>query len=116
MASDEPTQLLGGLLTRLQSNARGSRLPQLPALGPASPELLQSLGEMQRDGVEQFVETGDFAMMPPMQSITSMREELTSKSTRTVDKLTIELSDLGGNGSQTWFDDLELVSLPTQKR
>ena len=90
-ASDEPTQLLGGLLTRLQSNARGSRLPQLPALGPASPELLQSLGEMQRDGVDQFVETGDFAMMPPMQSISSMREELTSKSTRTVDKLTIEL-------------------------
>ena len=46
---------------------------------------------MQRDGVEQFVETGDFAMMPPTQSISAMRDELTSKSTRTVDKLTIEL-------------------------
>jgi hypothetical protein len=89
--ADEPTQLLGGLLTRLQSNARGSRLPPLPSLGAAPPDLLQSIGEMQRSGFEQFVETGDFAMLPPMRSITSMREELTSKSTRTVDKLTIEL-------------------------
>ncbi len=88
---DEPEQLLGGLLTRLQSNARGSRLPPLPALGPASPQLLQSIGEMQHEGVEQFVETGDFAMLPPTRSITSMRDDLVSKSTRTVDKLTIEL-------------------------
>jgi hypothetical protein len=90
-AQDEPTQLLGGLLTRLQANARGSRLPPLPALGSAPPDLLQSIGEMQRSGVDQFIETGDFAMLPPAQSITSMREELVAKSTRTVDKLTIEL-------------------------
>ncbi|HQR69527.1 MAG TPA: DUF1631 family protein [Burkholderiaceae bacterium] len=88
---DEPTQLLGGLLTRLQANARGSRLPPLPSLGPASPELLQSIGEMQRDGIEQYVETGDFAMMPPAQSISAVRGELIAKSSRTVDKLTIEL-------------------------
>lgn len=90
-AADEPEQLLGGLLTRLQSNARGSRLPPLPALGPAPQALLQSIGEMQHQGTEQFVETGDFAMLPPAQSITSMREDLVAKSTRTVDKLTIEL-------------------------
>ena len=90
-APDEPEQLLGGLLTRLQSNARGSRLPPLPALGPASPALLQSIGDIQREGVERFVETGDFAMLPPAQSISAMREELVAKSTRTVDKLTIEL-------------------------
>ncbi len=90
-APDEPTQLLGGLLTRLQSNARGSRLPPLPALGPAPKELLQSIGDMQREGVGDFAETGDFAMMPPAQSITSVRGELIAKSTRTVDKLTIEL-------------------------
>jgi hypothetical protein len=90
-APDEPTQLLGGLLTRLQSNARGSRLPPLPALGPAPQELLQSIGDMQREGVGDFAETGDFAMMPPAQSITSVRGELIAKSTRTVDKLTIEL-------------------------
>jgi hypothetical protein len=91
VAQDEPTQLLGGLLTRLQANARGSRLPPLPSLGAAPPDLLRSIGEIQRTGFEQFVETGDFAMLPPMQSISSMREELTAKSTRTVDKLTIEL-------------------------
>ena len=90
-APDEPTQLLGGLLTRLQSNARGSRLPPLPSLGPAPQELLQSIGEMQRDGVEDFAETGDFAMMAPAQPISAIRGELIAKSTRTVDKLTIEL-------------------------
>ncbi|MCU0768170.1 MAG: DUF1631 domain-containing protein [Burkholderiaceae bacterium] len=91
VAQDEPTQLLGGLLTRLQANARGSRLPPLPSLGAAPPDLLRSIGEIQKSGFEQFVETGDFAMLPPVQSISSMREELTAKSTRTVDKLTIEL-------------------------
>jgi len=87
---DEPTQLLGGLLTRLQSNARGSRLPPLPSHGPAPKELLQSVGEMQH-GVEEFAETGDFAMMAPSQPLSAVRGELIAKSTRTVDKLTIEL-------------------------
>jgi Protein of unknown function (DUF1631) len=90
-ATDEPTQLLGGLLTRLQANARGSRLPPMPSLGSAPPDLLQSIGEMQRSGFEQYVETGDFAMLPPAQTISAVRDELISKSTRTVDKLTIEL-------------------------
>jgi hypothetical protein len=90
-AAEEPAQLLGGLLTRLQSNARGSRLPPLPSLGSAPPDLLKSVGEMQRDGTEQFIETGDFAMLPPAQPLSAVREELIAKSTRTVDKLTIEL-------------------------
>jgi len=90
-APDEPTQLLGGLLTRLQSNARGSRLPPLPALGPAPKELLQSIGDMQHDEISDFAETGDFAMMAPAQPISAVRGELIAKSTRTVDKLTIEL-------------------------
>jgi hypothetical protein len=90
-APDEPTQVLGGLLTRLQSNARGSRLPPLPALGPAPKELLQSIGDLQHEGVSDFVETGDFASMPPAQSISAVRGDLIAKSTRTVDKLTIEL-------------------------
>jgi hypothetical protein len=90
-STDEPTQVLGGLLTRLQSNARGSRLPPLPALGPAPKELLQSIGDLQHEGVAEFAETGDFAAMPPQQSISNVRGELIAKSTRTVDKLTIEL-------------------------
>ena len=46
---------------------------------------------MQRDGVDDFAEAGDFAMMAPAQPISAVRGELIAKSTRTVDKLTIEL-------------------------
>jgi len=87
----EPGEMLDGLLTRLQSNARGSRLPPLPSFGPAPQELLQSIGEIQRTGLDDFVETGEFAGVPPTQTVSAMRGELISKSTRTVDKLTIEL-------------------------
>jgi hypothetical protein len=89
-APDEPNVLLGGLLTRLESNARGSRLPSLPSHGPAPQQLLQSIGEFQRhdlqglDGIEGLA-------MAPAESIGALREELIAKSTRTVDKLTIEL-------------------------
>ncbi len=90
-APDEPTEVLGGLLTRLQSNARGSRLPPMASFGPAPEELLQSVGEIQRHGLDEFVETGEFTGVPQAQSISAVRGELISKSTRTVDKLTIEL-------------------------
>ncbi len=89
--SDEPDEVLGGLLTRLQSNARGSRLPPMPSFGPAPEELLQSIGEIQRHGLDEFIETGEFTGVPQSQSISAVRGELISKSTRTVDKLTIEL-------------------------
>ena len=88
---DEPTMLLGGLLTRLQANARGSRLPSLPSIGPAPPQLLQSVGEFQQHDLQGLGPTGDFSVMPPPESVRELREELISKSTRTVDKLTIEL-------------------------
>ena len=90
-ASDEPDEVLGGLLTRLQSNARGSRLPAMPSFGPAPEELLSSIGEIQRHGLDEFIETGEFTGVPQAQSISAVRGELISKSTRTVDKLTIEL-------------------------
>jgi hypothetical protein len=90
-ASDEPDEVLGGLLTRLQSNARGSRLPAMPSFGPAPEELLSSIGEIQRHGLDEFIETGEFTGVPQSQSISAVRGELISKSTRTVDKLTIEL-------------------------
>ncbi|HQR55846.1 MAG TPA: DUF1631 family protein [Burkholderiaceae bacterium] len=89
--SDEPDEVLGGLLTRLQSNARGSRLPAMPSFGPAPEELLSSIGEIQRHGLDEFIETGEFTGVPQAQSISAVRGELISKSTRTVDKLTIEL-------------------------
>ncbi|MGH6611201.1 MAG: DUF1631 family protein [Burkholderiaceae bacterium] len=86
---DEPNVLLGGLLTRLQANARGSRLPHLPSHGPAPRELLQSIGEFQRVDLQELGPSHDFAL--PTESIGAMRDELISKSTRVVDKLTIEL-------------------------
>ncbi|MGH6622494.1 MAG: DUF1631 family protein, partial [Burkholderiaceae bacterium] len=90
-AADEPNVLLGGLLTRLQANARGSRLPPLPALGPAPDELLESVGDIQKQGLDDYNETGEFTAMPASQSIRAVRDQLITKSTRTVDKLTIEL-------------------------
>ncbi len=88
-ASDEPNMLLGGLLTRLQANARGSRLPHLPSHGPAPQQLLQSIGEFQQMNLQELGPGGNFSL--PTESVSSMRDELISKSTRVVDKLTIEL-------------------------
>ena len=86
---DEPNMLLGGLLTRLQANARGSRLPHLPSHGPAPQQLLQSIGEFQQMNLQELGPSGNFAL--PTESVSAMRDELISKSTRVVDKLTIEL-------------------------
>ncbi|HWL73921.1 MAG TPA: DUF1631 family protein, partial [Burkholderiaceae bacterium] len=86
---DEPNMLLGGLLTRLQANARGSRLPHLPSHGPAPQQLLQSIGEFQQMNLQELGPNGNFAL--PTESVSAMRDELISKSTRVVDKLTIEL-------------------------
>jgi len=86
---EEPNMLLGGLLTRLQANARGSRLPHLPSHGSAPQQLLQSIGEFQRNDLHELGPGGDFAL--PTESIGALRDELISKSTRVVDKLTIEL-------------------------
>ena len=91
MAPDEPAMLLGGLLTRLQANSRGSRLPSLPSIGSAPQQLLQSVGEFQQHDLLGLGPAGDFSVMPVAESVSALRQELISKSTRTVDKLTIEL-------------------------
>ena len=88
---DEPSMLLGGLLTRLQANARGSRLPSLPALGPAPQQLLESVGEFQQHDLQGMGVAGDYSLAPAAETVTALRNELISKSTRVVDKLTIEL-------------------------
>ena len=53
--------LLGGLLTRLQASARGSRLPSLPSVGSAPPQLLQSVGEFQQHDLMGMGPAGDFS-------------------------------------------------------
>jgi hypothetical protein len=83
--------LLGGLLTRLQASARGSRLPSLPSVGSAPPQLLQSVGEFQQHDLMGMGPAGDFSVAPVAEAVTALRQELISKSTRVVDKLTIEL-------------------------
>jgi Protein of unknown function (DUF1631) len=87
----EASAVLGGLLTRLQSNARGSRAPTLPSSGPAPQQLLQSVGEFQHNDLVGLGGTGDFSSIPAPESVRALRQELIAKSTRTVDKLTIEL-------------------------
>jgi hypothetical protein len=91
LSAREASEFLGGLLTQLQSNVRGSRQQSPAATGPAPPQLLQSIGEFQRVGLPDPGAEADFSAMPAPESIAAFRQDLIAKSTRTVDKLTIEL-------------------------
>lgn len=91
LSANEASEFLGGLLTQLQSTARGARQQSASAAGPAPTQLLQSIGEFQREGLPGPDSDADFSAMPAPESIVAFRQELISKSTRTVDKLTIEL-------------------------
>jgi hypothetical protein len=81
--------VLNNLMQRLQANARDYRPPQLPSMGPASPPLLEALNELQQLGLEGF--HGAAFAGTQAGSINVWREHLIEKSSRTVDKLTIEL-------------------------
>jgi len=81
--------VLNNLMQRLTANARDFRPPQLPSPGPASPPLLEALNELQQLGLEGF--HGAAFAGTQAGSINVWREHLIEKSSRTVDKLTIEL-------------------------
>jgi len=82
--------ILQELLTRLQANIAGGVLPPLTAgQGPVAPNLLEALGELQSLGLEGI--HGALFAGTPAGSINAWREHLISQSTRTVDKLTIEI-------------------------
>jgi hypothetical protein len=81
--------VLNNLMQRLQANARDYRPPQLPSMGPATPPLLEALNELQQLGLEGF--HGAAFAGTQAGSINVWREHLIEKSSRTVDKLTIEL-------------------------
>jgi hypothetical protein len=85
----DATLVLNNLMQRLQANARDFRPPQLPSPGPASPPLLEALNELQHLGLEGF--HGAAFAGTQAGSINVWREHLIEKSSRTVDKLTIEL-------------------------
>jgi hypothetical protein len=91
LSASEATEFLGGLLTQLQSNARASRQQSQPAGGPAPRQLLQSIGEFQQQDLQGLASGADFSAMPAPEAVAAIRQELIAKSTRTVDKLTIEL-------------------------
>jgi hypothetical protein len=86
----EATMILKELLGRLQGNAGGTALAPLAGSdSPIPPKLMDSLGELQTLGL-QGIHGAVFAGTPAG-SINAWREHLVSQSTRTVDKLTIEI-------------------------
>jgi len=82
--------ILKELLGRLQANVSGDVLPPLTTgQGPVAPLLLDALAELQNLGLEGI--HGALFAGTPAGSINAWREHLISQSTRTVDKLTIEI-------------------------
>jgi hypothetical protein len=91
MSASEASEFLGGLLTQLQSNVRGSRGSSGSAAGPAPQPLLKSIGEFQQHDLQGLASGADLSVLPAPEAVAAVRQELIAKSTRTVDKLTIEL-------------------------
>ncbi|MGE5161686.1 MAG: DUF1631 family protein [Betaproteobacteria bacterium] len=91
LTANEASEFLGGLLTQLRSNVRDARAQSKSAAGPAPPQLLQSIGQFQQHDLQGLESGAALSVMPAPESVAALRQELISKSTRTVDKLTIEL-------------------------
>ena len=77
------------LLARLQANVGGYSLPPMPTAGSVGAPLLEAINELQGLGL-QGVQGAVFAGTPAG-SISAWRDHLLSQSSRTVDKLTIEI-------------------------
>ena len=89
-ASADARAILKELLARLQANVSGDVLPPLASgQGAVAPTLLGALAELQNLGLEGI--HGALFAGTPAGSINAWREHLISQSTRTVDKLTIEI-------------------------
>lgn len=87
---EDPTALLNGLLMRLQSGGVGARAPSGPPAGPPPEQLLKSIAEFQHDALTGLG-SGNAVAPLAAEAGSTLREALIAKSTRTVDKLTIEL-------------------------
>lgn len=85
-----PNYVLGQLLTRMQASVTGAPVPGGFAPSSAAEEgLLSAVGELQQLGLEGLA--GASIAGAPQGTITAWREHLVQKSSRTVDKLTIEI-------------------------
>jgi hypothetical protein len=82
-------QVLSQLLARLQANIGGYAMPPLTAAGAVGAPLMSAINELQSLGL-QGVHGAVFAGTPAG-SISAWRDHLVSQSSRTVDKLTIEI-------------------------
>lgn len=89
-----PNFVLGQLLSRMQASVGGGPMPAAGFAPSSSAEdgLLQAVGELQQLGLEGFA--GASLAGAPAGTITAWREHLVDKSSRTVDKLTIEIVGL----------------------
>jgi len=88
-----PTYVLGQLLSRMQSSVTDMPAPGgFAASSPAEDGLLAAVGELQQLGLEGLA--GASIAGAPQGTITAWREHLVQKSSRTVDKLTIEIVGL----------------------
>ncbi|HXY05645.1 MAG TPA: DUF1631 family protein [Burkholderiaceae bacterium] len=89
-AQSDARAILKELLGRLKANVSGDVLPPLTAgHGAVAPPLLEALAELQSLGLQGI--HGALFAGTPAGSINAWREHLISQSTRTVDKLTIEI-------------------------
>ncbi|HEX4596450.1 MAG TPA: DUF1631 family protein, partial [Burkholderiaceae bacterium] len=89
MSVGDTSKVLSDLLARLQANVGGYQIPPMPVPGPVGAPLLSAINELQGLGL-QGVQGAVFAGTQAG-SISAWREHLLSQSTRTVDKLTIEI-------------------------
>lgn len=82
-------EALNHIVARLESSARGTRMPPLPPAGPPAQNLMTSVDELQRLNLE--AEGGGKVAIAAAGSINTWRDQLVGNTDRTVDKLTIEI-------------------------
>jgi len=89
ISAADAQRVLGDLLSRMQANVGGYAMAPMPAQGPVSVPLMDAINELQGLGL-QGVHGAAFAGTAAG-SLSAWREHLLSQSSRTVDKLTIEI-------------------------
>jgi hypothetical protein len=85
----DPNLVLGSLVSRLQADAHGLPMPALPRNSPPEAALLNAVNEFQQLGLQGLA--GASLSREQTGAEAAWRGHLIEKSTRTVDKLTIEL-------------------------